>query len=1500
MKGKKEVIDRFSEQHDCADKVQGGEAPAQAHAIKVGMAQCQGGWVVHAQRYLTLNTLCSILLLLGSLLVLNNASGATLFGIVSERSAQDLVAGARHFHELNPGHTLRLRTPSQIAGYSDKQLVEQLQQADAVLMAGIFSEPVPRLQRLLDESPLSNHTALFVTHSDRRLIRLSQLDGKHLLRKVDDEQLNALSKNPAHDEAYRKYLASLIDKYPMQQRWLELRAYWQNRGSDNVAGLIAALLQEIDPAINVPPLNPQAAVRYYHAGRITSADELWLDPGKPLVAILDYHTGDRAGDIDLLKLMCQRFEEQPFQCLGILARWGQTSVEVLRQLQQGIAGSKPSAIINLQDFAVGGGEHRREATRLLEQINVPVLKGVRLAERSADQWQLSEDGIPWDDVHYKVAMPELQGSSQPIVLATRREPFIDPLTGLQIAPLEPLTQQVDRIVTRVANWQQLQKKPNGEKRIAIIYYNHPPGRHNVGADNLDVPASLWDLLQHLKKAGYRTGPLPKTPEALLERIQEQGLNLPEDHGALANMASKTARLSLVEYKKWFDTLPESIRDEMNQGPLAYLFAMVKQAIERQQPQLGKVLLERTISDIRHLLESVNHPARQRALDLLDQLHTGYRQWLAGENRSELIQRLGKALRATGIEGLRGWGEPPGKVMVHDNRFVLPGIRFGNVFIGPQPPRGWEVNEELLHANLAFPPPHQYLAFYHWLQDDFQADALVHLGRHSTYEFLPRRRAGLTGEDYPTLIAGDIPGVYPYIVDGVGEGIQAKRRGLAVIVDHLTPPLKTTPLYDDLLQLRQLVESFEASRQNSPTRAQAVKKIRALIDELNLREELETVMAEELAVRQIDFEQVDDDLLVHEIGHYLTEMQERFMPLGLHVFGRDWEPDAVDTMLTSMADRSEDSRPGDKIRQALETSPAREIRALLAGLDGRFVQPGKGNDPIRTPEALPTGRNFHALDGSVLPTRIGYELGVQLAREARHNNRDDNTGSEALVLWASDTVRDEGAMIAFGMDMLGIKPVWNSRGIFKGIERLKLEDGRQRRDMVFTTSGLFRDLYANLLVWLDKAVLLALDGASETIRRELPQLTVALDHALEPLGDEREPGNETLAENRVAANWVEQAQQLMNKNQTAALAGRLASLRLFGDAPGVYGAGVNRLAERSGAWDDRRQLSQAYIHRMGHAYGADLNGQPAHASFKASLGKVRHTYLGRASNLYGLMDNNDAFDYLGGLSMAVEHTAGAAPENNVIQHADPNNAGIQPLVSALLQELRGRFLNPAWLKALMKHDYAGARTMGSEFMEYLWGWQVTNPGIIKSWVWDEVKQVYMDDKHDLGLDAFLEQGQNVHVKTNMLAIMLVAAHKEFWDVDEQTRQALAREFARLVNQHGLPGSGHTRPDHPMLQGIKPLLDEQTREAFQNVLDAAAGPRQPSEPEVVTTTVSEVKLDDNKQKTENSSAQDEPEQSERHEPGTEKRLILAIALLVITGGALYERYLSRRQLTTDRGR
>lgn len=1161
------------------------------------------------------------------LLNISNVNAANLFGIVSERSAAELAAGAKQFNRNNPEHDIILRTLGQLAEISDQQISLYIKNADAILLGAVFGDGIARIERLLKSTKMKNNAPLFATNSDRRITRLSRINGENIFSNIDDKTLRLLTRTPDINVDYQQHVTKLTRKYPEQAKWLQARAYWQGRGSHNMAGLIAWLLQHKDKHINIPQAQQQSAIRYYQHGQVIKKQQLKFNKEHPVAIILDHNTGDRAGDRELLDAICSYIENLNMQCLAILARWGEASMQAIKTLNDVIEPAKAGIMISLQDFAIGGGQYRKDVTKLLTQLNIPVIKGIRLTDRTTEEWQLSTDGIPWDGVHYRIAMPELQGISQPMILATASISYIDKLTGLKLSPSRPVVEQVEQLTSRMHNWIKLQQKDNQQKRVALIYYNHPPGRHNIGADNLDVPASLWEILNRLKQAGYNTGQLPKDQNALLDMIQQRGINLPNDKGALEKMAGKITTLPPDKYQQWFKTLSPRVQDEMVYGPLGYLQSGLFNAVKFNKHEIGQTLLQHVAGDIKHLLEGVDHPARERAINLFEQFKQQARALLKGKDTKNKIIQLTKALHATGIEGIRGWGQAPGNVMVFNNKLLIPGIQFGNIFIGPQPPRGWEVNEELLHANLSFPPPHQYLSFYYWIKHQFKADALVHLGRHSTYEFLPQRRVGLTKDDYPSLIAADIPGIYPYIVDGVGEGIQAKRRGLAVMIDHLTPPLNVTPLYDDLLTLRQLIESYESAQEKSPTRSRAVKNIRNMIDKMKLRSELETIMKDELQVRGISFEQVDDEMLVHEVGHYLTQMQEQFMPLGLHIFGKDWDKPAIDMMISSI------NQPNLKnLRQLLSDSPKHERNALLTALDGQFITPGKGNDPIRTPEALPTGRNFHALDSSLIPSRIGYQLGLELANQTRNETKFDAEGREAIILWASDTVRDEGVMVAFGLDMMGIKPVWNSRGKFKGLERLSMEGKRVRRDTVFTTSGLFRDLYANLLVWLDRAVLLALDGASETITQQYPELTDALNAALLPINEMRQPGNEPLKINEVAAHWVQQTQALLKQNLPATQAGRQASLRLFGDAPGSYGAGVNRLVERSASWETRQQISDAYITRMGHAYGIGLNGLPAHNTFKNNLKKVQNTYLGRSSNLYGLMDNNDAFDYMGGMSM----------------------------------------------------------------------------------------------------------------------------------------------------------------------------------------------------------------------------------------------------------------------------
>jgi cobaltochelatase CobN len=1396
------------------------------------------------------------------------AAESNILAIVSDRSAASMAAGAHQYLATqkiandNPSQSdITIRSVSQLNQLTNKQIQQLINQNQALVVAGVFGELV---ERLLSLNYQIQQTRL-ILNADRRLMALHQdIQGGNVADLSKKQLQNLMASFDKND--YLNVLTAKQKEWPQFAYWLQARAYWQNRGKENLGQLFDWLSQISTPmpvanrdkllsqAANILPLQP---IRFYWQEQLISRVDLQknivANKIKPVVFIVDHDTGDQPGQWQLHQQLC----ESQWVCVSILAGWGKPSEQAIEALVS-FESTQPFALIALQDFVIGGGEGRGAVTKKFEALNIPVFKGIRVTELSALEYELSSTGLPSDSVHYRVAMPELQGVSQPHVLALASSVKLDPLTGSRLSISQVLTKEIERIQARVNGWLALKTNDNVNKKVAIVYYNHPPGRHNIGADNLDVQQSLWEILQQLKAEGYDLGPdadFPKSSDELLDLLQLKAVNLPQDAGALNKMSGFINTMPISQYQGYFDTLPDVVKAEMIEGPLGYLHARVKLYLfESGQEQLAilsalerrSVLtallenVESTMIDLHHALDGIRHKGRVRALDLLEQLTKTYRDLITLNLRNSSInlkqwqeaEALKKALISMQIEGIRGWGKVPGKTMVWNNEILLPGVQFGNVFLGPQPPRGWELNEELLHANMTFPPPHQYLAFYYHLRDVFKANAIVHLGRHSTYEFLPKRAVGLSASDYPSLVIESIPSIYPYIVDGVGEGIQAKRRGIAVMLDHLTPPLATTELYDGLLQLRQLIESAEAAS-NQDTKKKAIKALRHKIEVLNLTDELVASMSEELQVRGIGFGEVDDDFLLHEVGHYLTKLQEDFMPLGLHVYGKDWQQDAIEIMMESIkkGELEFDELQQKQIKANLIKSPKSEMSALLNALNGGFVSPGKGNDPIRTPDALPTGRNFYALDGSLIPSQLGFATGQQLANKAREKNPVvDKTHKEAVILWASDAVRDEGAMIAFGMDMLGVKPVWNRRGILKSLALMPLDDKRnERRDIVFTTSGLFRDLYAQQLAWLDRSVLLALAASKKIIERDHPALISALRAALQPvdhmLDQQKHEFNENLSTNMVASNWLLEAQKILrlNGNISPELLGRQASYRIFGTAPGAYGAGINRLAERSGAWKERKELGEAYIKRMSHAYGVPSAGvemgSNVQALFRQQLAHVNNTYLGRASNLYGLIDNNDAYDYLGGLNLAIETIAGEQPNSFVISHANNKQLSIDPLQTALLSELRGRFLNRQWIEPLMKQGYAGARTMGSEFIENLWGWQATSPEIIRSWVWEDLKAIYIDDSLEIGLDEFLQEKHNVHVQSNILAVMLVAIEKGFWQATQKTQTELAEKFAKNIVDNGIPGSGHTHANHPVYDFIKPMLSAELNSQLAEVLAAA---------------------------------------------------------------------------------
>ena len=389
----------------------------------------------------------------------------------------------------------------------------------------------------------------------------------------------------------------------------------------------------------------------------------------------------------------------------------------------------------------------------------------------------------------------------------------------------------------------------------------------------------------------------------------------------------------------------------------------------------------------------------------------YRQWFA-----ELPPGFQQAV-------IRQWGEPEAsKIMVIGSEIILPMIDLGNIILAPQPTRGFGEDPEKLYHDPKIYPHHQYIAFYLWLKKDFHADAIISLGKHGTHEWLPGKQVGLSASCSPEVLIFDIPNIYPYIVDNIGEGIQAKRRGRGVVIDHLIPPLKKGGAYMEYRRLTAAIDAFHnAGATDADLSEEKRKSVERLIRELGLDKDL-------------GLTRIDDEA-VEAVEHYILELQEGLIPYGHHTFGVSPAGEALDDLTGAMGEASPEIDLLE-IRRRIEACGKQETASLLRALAGGYVEAGEGNDPVRNPDAVPTGKNFYGFNIDKVPSREAVVLGKKLADEMiaqyreKHGRYPDKMG---IILWSTELQRNEGASVAAVFHLLGIRPIWDQKGQVKDIE-----------------------------------------------------------------------------------------------------------------------------------------------------------------------------------------------------------------------------------------------------------------------------------------------------------------------------------------------------------------------------------------------------------------------------------------------------------------------------------
>ena len=766
-----------------------------------------------------------------------------------------------------------------------------------------------------------------------------------------------------------------------------------------------------------------------------------------------------------------------------------------------------------------------------------------------------------------------------------------------------------------------------------------------------------------------------------------------------------------------------------------------------------------------------------------------------------------------------WGEAPGEIMVYtddnDDRFiVIPKISLSdNVILAPQPTRGWLQDNEVLYHDTELPPHHQYIAFYLWLQHEFDADVMVNMGRHGTVEWLPGKDFCLLSDEWPAIMVGDIPVIYPYVMDGMGEGMQAKRRGNAIIIDHLVPPVVSAGLYGNYSILSSEITSYKTSVTEEESLKQAhLQDIVNLTIELGLDEQVNMSRAQ-------DNETIDEFL--DELDDVLTGLKSQSMPYGLHILGEAPEGEALVGMVSSMLGddfstlvavyNESDNASADLLSRVLlenmsmtdaqmqilgTTDPDideqlntsanyaqllgeadNEIQQVLKAMNGEYIQANLGGDPVLRPETLPSGSNFYAFDEQLIPTPQAWEQGKALVDQWLEEyviQNGEYPTKVGYILWAGESTRHEGIMEAQLLYMMGIEPVWNpANGKVEDVKFIDSSElGRPRIDVIVQISGLYRDTFPMKVQLIDKAVRLAYEQAeTDEYDNYMAQNTDALQAVL----------NETIQDEDLSLD--------------------IALFRIFGPADGAYGTGMANAVDASDTWENNTELAELYVSKMSYIYGQNIWGQTIaeyiekqtgqavdvnnSIVFENNLKGTEVIFHSRSSSTYGSLDTDDFYQYMGGLYNAIKYISGTAPEAYVVNLQDLSDLEIQTLHTYIANELYARYFNPTWISGMQQHGFEGAREMEG-FLENLWGWEALDPGLISDDIWNKVYENYFANAE---LSDWLKEN-NPYAYQAMIARMTETVRKDSWDASDETLRSLVAEQVRSVVENGATCCHHT--------------------------------------------------------------------------------------------------------------
>lgn len=742
-------------------------------------------------------------------------------------------------------------------------------------------------------------------------------------------------------------------------------------------------------------------------------------------------------------------------------------------------------------------------------------------------------------------------------------------------------------------------------------------------------------------------------------------------------------------------------------------------------------------------------------------------------------------------------------------FPISGIQLGNVFVGIQPSRGYDLDPSLNYHAPDLEPTPAYLAFYYWLRQHFEANAIVHVGKHGNLEWLPGKSLALSDCCYPEVALGAMPHLYPFIVNDPGEGSQAKRRAQAVIIDHLTPPMTRAELYGPLQQLEGLIDEYYEAQSLDPSRLAVISgRISQLIEQEQLQQDL-----------GIDVTSLPE-FLNHADG-YLCELKEAQIRDGLHIFGQcptgrqlrdlivaiarnptcdrlgltralaqdlgwDFDPltadfsvvltntpkrivgDAVEELEQQaaelVADLIENCTPLDSslVKKTIGEATQRELQWISDYLLPALLQTKEEiSQLLRGLEGryIPSGPSGAPTRGrpEVLPTgRNFYSVDIR----AIPTETAWDVGRKAAEVIVERYTQENGEY----PKTLGLS-VWGTSTMRTGgddiAEALALLGVQPVWDYASRRVVDFEILPVSILGRPRVDVTLRISGF---FRDAFPNLIDLFDQAVTAVAEL----DETSEQNPLASQVRKESQYW----QTVGLAEEEAKVRsryrVFGSKPGAYGAGIQGLIE-SQNWTDEQDLASAYINWSSYAYSSSIStslpketggGIAAPEAFEQRLKQMQIVLHNQDNREHDLLDSDDYYQFQGGLTAAVRALTGKNPQAYFGDNSTPENPKVRQLKEEIARVYRSRVVNPKWIEGMMRHGYKGAFEMAAT-VDFLFAYDAT-AGCVEDHMYQGVAKAYL---FDAKVQEFVQQ-KNPWALRDMAERLLEANQRGLWQDVEQ--------------------------------------------------------------------------------------------------------------------------------------